>query len=214
MFFRGMISYRMRVPYFLFKLFEKVRMNKVIRVLIMSDFFIWSGFGFLAPVFAVFITNQIHGGTLEVIGFASSIYMICKSIFQIPIARFMDMRKGEQDDFWMMMVGSAVMSVIPFLYLLVAYPWQLYAIEGVYGIGAAFAYTSWEAIFTRHVDKEDVALEWSMYNTLTDVGGAAASGIGGVIAQVFGFPFLFVLTGCVMWLGVLLLFTLFRKFES
>lgn len=203
----------MRLPHFLSQAIEKVRMNKVIRVLIISDFFIWSGFGLLGPVFAVFITQQIRGGELEVIGFASSIYLICKSVLQIPIARFLDMRKGEHDDFWAMLIGSAGMSVIPFLYLGITQPWELYAIEAFYGIGAALAYTSWEAIFTRHVDKDDVALEWSMYNTVTDVGGAATASIGGLVAQSFGFHALFLATGIVMCLGTGLLLTVARTFK-
>ena len=188
-------------------------MNKVIRILIISDFFIWSGFGLLGPVFAVFITQQIRGGELEVIGFASSIYLICKSVLQIPIARFLDMRKGEWDDFWVMMAGSLAMSVIPFLYLGITRPWELYVIEAFYGIGAALAYTSWEAIFTRHVDKDDVALEWSVYNTVTDVGGAATASIGGLIAQTFGFHALFVTTGLVMCFGSVLLLTVAHAFK-
>ena len=189
-------------------------MNKVIRVLIISDFFIWSGFGLLGPVFAVFITEQIKGGGLEVIGFASSIYLICKSVLQIPIARFLDMCRGERDDFGAMLAGSFVMSVIPFLYLGISRPWELYVIEAFYGIGAALAYTSWEAIFTRHVDKDDVALEWSMYNTVTDVGGAVTASAGGLIAQAFGFHALFMTTGVVMCFGALLLITVAHAFKS
>ncbi len=181
--------------------------------MILSDFFIWSGFGFLGPVFAIFITDQIKGGSLEVVGFASAIYLIFKSLLPIPIARFLDLTRGERDDFAVLIFGSLVMSVIPFFYLLISQPWELYIIEAMYGVGAAFAYTSWEAIFTRHVDKDDVALEWSMYNTVTDLGGAATAGIGGAVAQALGFRFLFVLTGAIMLFGTLLLFTIARKFR-
>ncbi len=202
----------MWLPAFVSKLFEKVRMNKVIRVLILSDFFLFSGVGLMSPIFAVFITEQIKGGSIQVAGFAAAIYLICKSLLPIPIARFIDIRRGEKDDFRVMMLGSIVMALVPFAYLFVHLPWELYVVQAIYGIGAAFAFISWEAIFTRHVDKEDVALEWGMYETLMNLGGAAAAGIGGAIAQTLGFQALFILTGVILLCGVGALFGIARRF--
>lgn len=203
----------MKFPTFVSKLFERVRVNKVIRVLILSDFFLFSGVGLMSPIFAVFITEQIKGGSIQVAGFAAAIYLMCKSLLPIPIARFMDIRRGEKDDFRVMMFGSVMMALVPFAYLFVHLPWELYVVQAIYGIGAAFAFVSWQAIFTRHVDKEDVALEWGMYNTLTDLGGAAAAGIGGAIAQALGFQALFILTGVILLCGVGVLFGIARRFD-
>jgi len=202
----------MRFPTFVSKLFERVRVDKVIRVLILSDFFLFSGVGLMSPIFAVFITEQIKGGSISVAGFAAAIYLMCKSLLPIPIARFMDIQRGEKDDFRVMMFGSIVMALVPFVYLFVRLPWELYVVQAIYGIGAAFAFVSWQAIFTRHVDKEDVALEWGVYNTLTDLGGAAAAGIGGAIAQALGFHLLFILTGVILLCGVGALFGIARRF--
>jgi len=57
-----------------------------------------------------------------------------------------------------------------------------------------------------------VALEWGVYNTLTDLGGAAAAGIGGAIAQALGFHLLFILTGVILLCGVGALFGIARRF--
>lgn len=194
-------------------MFDRVRVNKIIRTLIFSDFFVFSGIGLMGPIFAVFITNQINGGSLQVAGFASAIYLICKSLLPIPIARVIDMHRGERDDFKVMVFGTAVMAMIPFAYLAVHEPWQLYLVQGIYGIGAALGFTGWQAIFTRHVDQQDIALEWSMYYTMVDLGGAAAAGIGGAVAQTFGFQFLFIATGIILCMGVGFLFTIARRFE-
>src|SRR3989344_2194798 len=64
--------------------------NKVIKTLVITDFFYNSAFASFAPVFAIFITNRIHGGTASVVGLAVSVYWIVKSIFQLPIARVLD----------------------------------------------------------------------------------------------------------------------------
>jgi len=40
-------------------------MNKVIKVLILSDVALLTGLGFVAPIFAIFLTKQIQGGNLD-----------------------------------------------------------------------------------------------------------------------------------------------------
>jgi len=72
------------------------KINSVIRILTISHVLIISGFGLVAPIFAVFINNTIKGGTLEVIGIASAIYLLAKSLGQIPSATIIDKIKGKK----------------------------------------------------------------------------------------------------------------------
>ena len=67
----------------------KFSLNKVVRTLIQTDLIFISSFGLITPVFAVFITKQIEGGDVEVVGFAAAIYWIFKAILQIPIGKFL-----------------------------------------------------------------------------------------------------------------------------
>ena len=71
----------------------KFSINKIVFFLIKADFFFFSALGLVAPVFAVFLTDRLKDGSLEVAGFATAIYWIAKSIFEIPIAKFLDKRK-------------------------------------------------------------------------------------------------------------------------
>jgi len=193
---------------------DDIKVNGIIKILISSDFFIVAGFGFLGPIFAIFMSDKIQGGSLEAVGFAAAIFGLTKALFTIPVARALDMRKGEKDDFWAMLVGSLASGIVPFLYIFSTSIWQIYALQVVYGIGAAFSYTAWEAIFTRHVDKEDVAVEWSLYETMTSLSGAVAAAIGGMIAQSFGFQWLFLFSGIVITLGSGLLMLIAKKFKN
>ncbi|GAH48577.1 unnamed protein product, partial [marine sediment metagenome] len=65
-------------------------MNPVIKVLTISDFLIISGFGLITPIFAVFVTDTIEGGTLAVVGIAAAIYLLARSIGQIPVGAIID----------------------------------------------------------------------------------------------------------------------------
>lgn len=59
-------------------------LNKVIKILILADVTLLTGWGFVLPVFAIFITKHIQGGNIMVAGFAASAYWIilsCLGIF-------------------------------------------------------------------------------------------------------------------------------------
>src|SRR3989344_4665254 len=83
-----------------------MKISHVVRTLVVSDFFINAGFSVFAPVFAIFVTKQIDGGTLAVVGFAAAIFQIFKSGLQIPIAKYLDKNHGEYDDFYSMVWGT------------------------------------------------------------------------------------------------------------
>jgi MFS family permease len=184
-------------------------MNPVIRLLIFSDviFFI-SRLGFIAPVFAVYITDTIEGGNLEVVGIATTIFLLSKSLLQIPASTVLDRIKGERDDFWAMFIGSFVICLILLLYTVIKTPLELYFVQFLYGLAAAVAFPSWMAIFTRHIDREHEGLEWGMYFTMTDIATAAAASIGGFIAYRYGFNLLFILASIICFIGLAVLYTI------
>jgi MFS family permease len=180
--------------------------NPVVRWLILSDL-VWMGaIGLLTPIFALFIEDFIEGGNAAVAGTAAAVYLITKSVLQIPIAAVLDKIRGEKDDFWIMFSGTILASLIPLSYLVISTPAQLYAVQFVYGVLLASTFPSFMAIMTRHVDNHKEASTWGVYYTLTDFTSAATAAIGGVVVSTAGFPVL--ITGMVMvsFLGAALLY--------
>ena len=190
------------------------KINSVIRILTISDVLIISGFGLVAPIFAVFITDSIKGGTLEVVGIASAIYLIAKSLGQIPVAIIIDKIRGEKDDFWAMLIGSAVFSIIPLFYLIITTPMQLYLVQFIYGLSTAVTLPAWMAIFTRHIDRKHEGVEWGVYQTLVDLGGAGAASLGGFLAYRFGFAPLFVLVSIASFIGTFFLIGVYKSMKT
>src|SRR3989339_864850 len=178
-----------------------MKVNHVIRTLVLSDFFVNAGFSIFAPVFAVFVTKQINGGSLEVIGFAAAIFQVFKVLFQIPVARILDKTRGEKDDFYSLIFGSAIISMVPFMYLFASEGYHIYLIQAIYGIGAAFSIPPWYAIFSRHMDKAKENVEWSMDSIAIGISGACAAALGGFLAQRFNFEMVFVIGGIIAIVG-------------
>ena len=188
--------------------------NPIIRILIISDFFVLSAFGLFGPIFAIFINNNIAGGTIEVIGIAEALFLVSKGAFQIPVASYIDNKKGEKDDFYALFIGSIIYSLIPLLYLIISKPWHLFIVQIIFGIATAFTLPSWYALFTRHVDKNHEGIEWGIYRTYTEFGGALAASVGGYLAYNYGFNNLFIIVTVISLAGVLLLSGAYRQLKK
>ncbi|MEX2090511.1 MAG: MFS transporter [Candidatus Paceibacterota bacterium] len=191
-----------------------MRINHVIRTLVISDFFINSGFSIFGPVFAIFVTKQIAGGSLEVLGFAAAIFQIFKSGLQIPIARYLDKNHGEYDDFYSMIFGTALVVMVPFAYIFASTANHIYIIQAIYGIGAAFTIPPWYAIFSRHLDKMQENVEWSMDSIAIGVGAATSAAVGGILAQKFGFQLVFIIGGMLAIFGGIQQLRIFKDLKD
>lgn len=185
--------------------------NKIVKVLITSDFFLNLGWGLLSPIFALFILEKITlnnpAKAAEVAGFAALFYWITKSLIEIPIGRFLDKHDGERDDFWFMVIGLLVVSIAPLGFLISTESWHIYLFQIIHAFGMAMTLPSWLAIFTRHIDKGKEAFEWSIETTSISMGAGIAGGLGGIFASLFGFRMLFIfVSGLTIFAALLLLF--------
>ena len=55
----------------------KLKVNKIIKFLLISDLIFWTGWGLISPIFAVFIIEKIHGGDALVVGVTAAITAVC-----------------------------------------------------------------------------------------------------------------------------------------
>lgn len=175
--------------------------NKVIRVLILSDAVLITGLGFVAPIFAIFIANNIQGGDVRVAGFAASTYWITLSLVLIPFGRYLDRKLGEKDDLSFIIIGNALAAFAVFGYIFAYLPWHIYFLQAVYAIGMGMNIPGYTAIFTRHIDKGKEALSWSIRAALVGIGAGIAGSLGGLIAHRFGFDVLFIGIGILLLLS-------------
>lgn len=194
-----------------FTLKEIFQVNQFIWILMWSALLVTFGFGLITPIFAIFLTGQIAGGNLVVIGLAETVYLATKSIFQIPISIMIDKTSGERIDFYCMFIGGILMTLVPILYLFAHFPWQVYVLQFLYGLGSAFDWPAWMGLFTRHIDENKESFEWSLQSTLEDGGLALAAALGGLVADRLGFKPVFILVAIFSFLTFFLLFVYYLK---
>ena len=179
--------------------------NAIIRILIGADLLINSAGGFLAPVFAIFLVESIAPGSIKLAGTAMAIMWVVKSVFRIPVAYALDRRQGERDDYYSLVAGFFIHSIAYFLYVFATTPMHIYAIQVLFGIAGAFAFTPWYGFFARHIDRHKENFEWSVTNSLVGFGIAGAGYVAGIVAQNYGFTPVFVICGTVSLAGTALL---------
>lgn len=188
--------------------------NKIIRVLVVSDFFLNSAWGLLAPIFALFIVQNITFGdtaqAAKVAGFSTLCYWTVKSFLQIPIAKYLDKNHGEKDDFLFMVLGTFLTGLVPIGYFFSSLPWHIYIFQMLHAVAMAMMVPSWYAIFTRHIDKGKEAFEWGLDSTSLGFGVGITGAIGGIMAAVFDFKLIFILVAAMNMISVFCLL-LIRK---
>ncbi len=168
-------------------------LNKVIRTLIFSDFLLHGGWGFVAPIFAIFVVRQIEMGSIEMVGLIAATYWITKSLVQPFIAHFFDLKKGEKDDYSFLIGGMYVANLVPLGYVFSTELWHLFILEFIRGLAMACVVPSWHAIFTRHIQRNWEAFSWSIQSTSLGLATGFAAAFGGIIAALLGFKVVFVL---------------------
>lgn len=187
------------------------KFNKIIWILISSDIMFNGAAGILSPVFAIFLVQSIDNGSARLAGSAVALYWLVKSTLRIPIAYYLDKNQGEWDDFYSLVIGFFIWSITHFLYIFASMPWHIYLIQTLMAVGGAFAFTPWYGFFTRHIDKHHENFEWSISVSLTGYGMALAGFMGGYLSDSFGFKWVFISTGVISLIGVVLLLLLKKE---
>lgn len=188
--------------------------NRVIKLLVVSDFIMNFAFGLLAPIFAVFILKNIPGSNLKVIGLSATFYWIARVISSVPLSKFMDRTDGERDEFYFSIVGSFIISSIPLFFLLITQTWHLYLIQFIHGLANSMAVPSWRILFTDHLDHGRTGYEWSLEDIAIGTSTAMSAYIGALLAEKFGFHVVLVMLAMLGYLGTMFLIPIYKDAKT
>jgi predicted MFS family arabinose efflux permease len=185
-------------------------MNRSTLLLIVSDIFVLTGFGLVQPILAIFIKDDLVGGTIFAAGLASMMFIITKSVVQMPLSKVVD-RHQRSFRRRILIIGTFVLSVVPFIYIIADHVNYIYIAQVVEGVGSGLAYPAWVGIWSRSSDINHRSFDWSLYSTLTGIGTGLAALTGAGIAQFFGFTYAFLVVGAMSLFGCIILFKLDKQ---
>ncbi|MFH1193327.1 MAG: MFS transporter [Candidatus Jorgensenbacteria bacterium] len=183
----------------------EIHVNRVIRSFIAADLLLWGGWGLVNPVFALFVIDRIAGATPMTVGIAVGIYWLVRSVIQVPAAMFLDRHKGEKDDFFTLVTGLVLAGFAAMAFPIVANVSGLIVVAFLQGVAFGLYIPAWSAMFSRHLDKEHYAFDWSLDNTTLGIASGIAAVVGGTAVSFFGFNAIFIFAGALSFASALLL---------
>lgn len=181
----------------------KIKLNKIIRYLILSDLVFYTGWGLISPIFAIFIIDSIIGGTAFVVGLAAAINLISRSLLRIPFGMYAD--KSQKKSYHIMVWGLFILALLPLAYIVSKYPWHIYLTQAVLGVASAMTTAGWTSIFSKHMDKGKESTEWGFDAVAVGLGPGIAAALGGLAVTYFSFNWVFVAVTAIGLIGVFLL---------
>ena len=179
-------------------------MNNTTKLLIMSDIFVLTGFGLIEPILSIFIKWNLVGGTIFAAGAASMLFIITKSIVQMPFSRYVD-KHGRISRIKGLIIGTFLVSSVPFIYIFSNHVNFIYIAQIIHGFGSGLAFPSWMGLWSKNLNIEHRSFEWSFYSTVTGIGTGVAALIGAEIAELFGFIYTFLMVGIMSLFGCIVL---------
>lgn len=175
--------------------------NKVVEAFIVSETLLWSAWNFVTPIFAIFVVNHIKGGNIQIAASAYSVSLISRVVFEIITGKYLN-GKTDGNRLQLAILGMVIMSIS---YIGFAFSHSISLLFLFYiliGIGFGVASPAKYSLFTNHIDKEKTSTEWSLYDAINLIGIASATALGGFIASIYGFSFLFILASIVNILAI------------
>lgn len=183
-------------------------MNKTIKLLMLSDIFLITGFGLIGPILAIFIKDNVAGGTIFMASLAMTIFMVTKSIVQLPFSKYVD--KHDHKVKWLIL-GTFLISLVPIIYIFAKDIKIVFIAQVLHGIGSGLAYPTWLGLWSTHLDKKHESFEWATYSTSVTVGSATAALVGGWASQSIGFQYTFLFVFVLALVGAGILFGLEKR---
>ncbi|KKQ67329.1 MAG: hypothetical protein US86_C0001G0256 [Candidatus Daviesbacteria bacterium GW2011_GWA2_38_24] len=185
-------------------------LNLVVKFFIMAESLIWSAWNLSAPIFAVFVTNRITGGSVQIAATMISVYLFVRVVLELLSSSFLSMR-SLKTQVSSIVVGILLLSLAYVGFAFSKSVFELYLGWVLAGIGMGISAPIKGAIFSKHLDGKKEALEWGIHDAVILGSMAVAAAVGGTIASNLGFRVLFILASIVNLLGIFPYFVMYRK---
>lgn len=183
-----------------------MKLNKGLVVLLSTNSLILLAGAMLAPIYALFV-EEIGGDLLDA-SYAAAAFALAAGITTMISGKFSDKIRETE---YIMIAGYAIMALGFYLLSIVDTIALLLISQVIIGLGESVYSPSFDALYSRHLDKGKAGSEWGLWESMNYFTAATGAIIGGVIAFNFGFDILFLLMSGLCVMSVIYLVCIPRK---
>lgn len=177
-------------------------LNPAVRAFIVSESLFWAAWNLVVPLFAVFVVQDIAGGTVAQAATGLTLYLLVRMVVELVVSR----KSGALSNAQRAVIDVLGMVIVSIAYLIIAmvptYSMALtfYALAGLgFGISSPVKYS----FFSRSLEPQKEAAVWGMYDVANLSAMAVATLAGGFMAQWYGFKTLFLLSSAINIIGAI-----------
>lgn len=175
-----------------------IKFNPIVRLLTFSDAFIWGSYHMMNALIAIYLQEKFGEGAVGIISIGFAIYLISRSILQIPIAEVLDKHKSYIDETIVISMSCFLVGICIYMLIFVSEPWHVYLIQTFFGLAIALNLPAWRKTMARFIDKGYEATEYTIYDIINSLFIAILTAIGGYIVSSYGgFIALFIVAGSI-----------------
>lgn len=187
---------------FLGKRPSSFQINPLVKAYIISELFLWSAWSFVAPIFAIFVINEIKGANVETAALAYSIYLVSRVLFELISGKFL-YKTGDRKKLLLAILGIFCLSIAYIGFSFSTSIILLFTFYSVLGIGLGIASPAKNAIFSIHLDRNKESTEWGISDAASFICMALATTLGGFFVHQYGFRSLFLLAAIINLLSII-----------
>ncbi len=156
------------------------------KILLLAGFLCNFAENLVGPFYAVFV--QKIGGSISIIGYSTTLYMIVSGILIILVGKLSDSLNKE----WVTVCGYALFAVNALGYIFISHPWQLFILQVIAALATACLASPLTALMAHNIDKKNEGLEWALGGGGNKIVTGLAVLAGTFLVKYFGFIILFI----------------------
>lgn len=166
--------------------FPNTRLNKSLKILIMTNATLVFIAGLFAPFYAVFI--QHIGGNIAFAGLSWAVFSIVAGILIFLFSNW-ELKVKEQE--LLISLGYILRGGVFLSYAFMTSMTQLILTQVLWGVAAAIGTPAFDSVYTAHTSKENAIVEWGQWEGIASIVTGVAALIGGILIQAFGYEAIF-----------------------
>lgn len=182
-------------------------MNLALKILLLSDGLFILAAASLGPIYAIFVEEV--GGDILTAGISFAIFAFVMGILILILGRIEDTILKETE-LWIF-AGYLILAFGFFSYSFVKFPWQLFIVQIILGIGEAIQTPAYSAVYSRHLEPKRYAFQWGAWDATRNFATAIGAVVGAVLVTLFGFKILFVIMGTLALISSIIIYFTPRK---
>lgn len=192
--------------------FSRLKINSIIKAVIIAEMLLWSGWNFIMPIFSIYIV-ELPNGSIEKAATSFSIYLFARVIFGLLSGKLLN-KKRTRHKFFILLFGMSLLSIS---YLGLAFSTDILEVYFFYAfIGFALGIASpvKNSLFSNNIKEEKATLIWGALDAGVFLSMAVSTIIGGVLVTKLGFQFLFFLAASVNLASIVPYLLYMRSFKK